>query len=110
MKTGNEMVWLVIILGGLQFGVLYNFFVNWLEKQDAMQGATSIIVAGGVAITLALSIPIIGFTNALSVLLIFVATGIPMIVGDWIRFVKKRRHDSEFLKNELLEELQNDKT
>ena len=66
---------------GLMFGIGFNAFTGWARKVGMLKGRTSLFVAAGVLVTLALT-AIISLPFTLMVVGAFVATGTPMIVGD----------------------------
>lgn len=70
-------------LGLFLFGLLYNLLVEKFQKRT--QRYTAELVVGGVLITVLASGFIIGWNNAAIVLGLFVASGLPMIVGSWVR-------------------------
>ncbi len=66
------------------FGLLFNRFV---ERHQARNGGiyTAFYVAGGVLLTLATAVLVIGLTDALLVAVLFAASGAPMILGSMQR-------------------------
>ncbi|GAP10587.1 hypothetical protein BECAL_01760 [Bellilinea caldifistulae] len=78
-----------VLLGLLLFGIGYNSLVAWLERRGYTEGFLSLIVAFGVAMTLA-GVAILSIHAALLTLLAFVATGTPMIVGSIVRYLRRR--------------------
>lgn len=67
----------------LVFGIVYNQLVERFQKRT--QRYTAELVVGGVLITVIISGFFIGWNNAGKVLILFVASGLPMIVGSWLR-------------------------
>ena len=67
----------------LAFGIAYNMIVERFQKRT--QRFTAELVVGGVLVTVLVSGLFIGFTNMAIVLIFFMASGLPMIVGSWIR-------------------------
>ena len=80
LESGH--VWALI--GALTFGILYAAAV-YVPLYGKRGGYTSLLVAFGVAVTLAACIPMIGLVNVLYVIAAFVASGVPMIAGEAIR-------------------------
>lgn len=78
-----------VYLGLLLFGILYNQVVEWLERRGYTEGYMSLIVAFGVAMTLA-GVSMLSIQAALITLGAFAASGVPMIAGSIIRYVRKR--------------------
>jgi ACR3 family arsenite efflux pump ArsB len=69
------------------FGWAFNYFVGSLE--DRKDGYLAMLVAAGVGITL-IGAAIISWQAAALVLACFVASGIPMIIGEITRSIQKR--------------------
>ena len=72
------------------FGVLYNWGIEkwpWLARR---RSAEQVVV--GVLVTLLASGFVIGWTHMLIVLILFTGSGLPMILGSWI---KAARDDQE---------------
>jgi len=93
-----------VLLGLLLFGIGYNSLVAWLERRGYAEGFLSLIVAFGVAMTLA-GVSILSIPAALLTLLAFIATGTPMIIGSIVRYIHRR----EATKRAIVEEI-HDKT
>jgi len=72
------------------FGIGYNALVERLEREIPDHGYTSILVVGGVVVTLIGAAFLVGLTNALLVGLCFAASGLPMIAGSMYRFIRRR--------------------
>jgi len=70
----------------LIFGILYNILVERFQKRSARY--TAELVAGGVIVTVATSGLFIGTTNMITVLVLFVGSGLPMMIGSWIRSIR----------------------
>lgn len=70
----------------LIFGIGYNILVERFQKRS--QRYTAELVAGGVIVTVTTSGFFIGWNAAGVVLLLFVASGLPMIIGSWLRSVR----------------------
>lgn len=83
---------LAVYFACLMFGMGYNVFIERLSEKGYLEGFISLVVAGGVLITLALT-AIISWQCTLIVLGAFVASGVPMILGSIWRYVKAREAD-----------------
>lgn len=77
----------VTLMGLFMFGWAFNALVNGLG--DLKEGYTSLLVVGGVLITL-LGVALISWQCALLTLAMFAASGTPMIIGEVIRSVRRR--------------------
>lgn len=98
-------LWLV----GLGFGVGYDRLVSWLERSGRAEGFTALMVVGGVGATLGLASLVVGLEAVLMVLLFFGATGLPMVIGAWERYTRRRQGEAEQLRA-LVREVMDDKT
>ncbi len=102
---------LLVAAGLVLFGGLYDHLVGRLEEKRLNRGFTSLLVVVGVGVTVGASALLIGLENALVVLALFVASGLPMIVGSISRYIRERaeedRRASEMTR-QLLEESQDD--
>ncbi len=76
-----------VLLAG--FGIAFNRVVDCLG--DLHQGYTSLLVACGTLITLAGAAFVVGWVDALLVLALFVPSGAPMIAGEVIRTIRRRK-------------------
>jgi hypothetical protein len=76
----------IAIIALFLFGVLYNQGIEkwpWLaQRRPAEQ------VIGGVLITVLVSGLIIGVEDMLIIMLLFAASGFPMLIGSWVRAAK----------------------
>lgn len=84
-------------VGLLGFGAVYDQLVAECHRRGYDDGYTSLLVVGGVGVTLAAAAPVIGRRNAERVFWLFVASGVPMIVGDIGRYVKRRKGHWEWV-------------
>jgi len=80
-----ENIWL-LFGAGLLFGIAYNMLIEWIEKQGWSEGMASIEVMFGVVVTLLIAQFAVGWQAVVSITLIFVATGSPMIIGSLLRY------------------------
>lgn len=79
-------------------GVIYNAFVGSLAEKK--EGYTSLFVALGVGFTLAAG-ALFYPSEALFFLLFFAASGAPMIVGDIVRYQRRRAEALERMRDEI---------
>jgi NhaP-type Na+/H+ or K+/H+ antiporter len=101
IQIGRELA--MAFLGLLLFGVSYNLLVEYFQKRT--QRYTAELVVGGVIITVLVSGFLIGWDKALIVLVCFVASGLPMIVGSWFRTARDEEAAKK-IAQESLQELQ----
>lgn len=106
--TGDVWVWVAVMVLGTGFGILYNFFVTWLSRRGWKKGATAGLVVIGVLVTLFLSVPLTGLVCAIKIGALFLATGWPMIVGDWVRYAIARQDEAQDVWQALQEALDDD--
>ena len=93
MSFGIKLAFSVI---GLSiFGFAYNWAVEHIQKRNPY--VTAELVALGVLATVLVSALLIGIDNALVVVVLFAASGFPMLVGSWVRIA----HDNEEAKREM---------
>lgn len=93
---------IIIGIGLLLFGIGYNYLVEWLEQHGFEEGYTAILVVGGVLVTLLASIPLVGVETFLTVLAYFAVSGLPMVLGSWQRYCKRRNQEREQARLEAL--------
>lgn len=86
----NCPIYVPILLALAAFGVVYNRWVESLERQGHDRGYMSLIVSLGCAVTLAGAGFIVGLKPVLWALACFVASGIPMIIGSVGRYCRAR--------------------
>lgn len=73
------------------FGIAYNYLVQWIERKG-IDGYEWAEVSGGVGLTLLLCLPLVGWQVVAWVLLAFVCSGAPMIIGAlWRRELRVKR-------------------
>ena len=78
-----------IFLGLVVLGIGYNALTALFERKGYMEGFTSLMVAGGVVMTL-LPLLLISPVFVLIVAGAFLASGTPMIIGSVSRYVRNR--------------------
>lgn len=79
--------------------------MTWLEYQDWEEGATAILVVGGVLYTIGLISVLIGHFTTM--LMCFAAAGTPMVVGSWIRYAVRRKRERRAARDKALKGLGN---
>ena len=87
------------------FGVGFNQLVTWLEYEDWEEGATALLVVVGVGYTICMISVLIGHFDTM--LWCFAASGTPMAVGSWIRYVQQRARERKEATDCALENLPN---
>jgi len=85
-----EMQLLCVIAGLFLFGLIYNAFVAWLERQGHDRGYTAFLVVGGTLITLVGLWVVTDLETVILTLICFAASGLPMILGSVGRHVRER--------------------
>ena len=86
-----------VLLGLFMFGVLFNAFVTWLGERK--RGQTALLVVAGVAVTL-LGVAVVDWQAAMWAALCFVASGSPMVFGEWWRNVVARGEEAAAAREE----------
>ncbi len=100
IQIGKEMAMAFLFL--LLFGVGYNLLVEYFQRRT--QHFTAEFVVVGVVVTVLVSGFMIGWINAAIVLGLFVASGVPMIFGSWIRTARDEE-DAKRIAQDSLREL-----
>jgi hypothetical protein len=108
METG--WVFIVVILGLLVFGGIYNHVVAGLEEKGHDRGYTAYLVVGGTLVTVLGAIPLIGVESAGMVLACFAASGLPMVVGSSKRHSQQREEFETRVQAIVREALNDEKT
>ena len=105
-----EAGWKVLAVMGILalFGLGYNAFVAWIEKNGHDRGFTALLVVGGTVVTLIGSLALIGWESTLLVVLCFVASGTPMIIGSLIRYAKTCLEQEKALREAAMEAVNGD--
>lgn len=86
MDSNGTQISSVIVIAWfalLAFGFGYNYVVDRFQRRT--QRFTAEFVVGGVILTVAVSGLFIGWENAVLVILMFIASGAPMLLGSWKR-------------------------
>lgn len=89
----------VAFIALLIFGVLYNQLVERFQKRT--QRYTAEMVVGGVLVTVVVSGFFIGWDNVAKVLILFVASGLPMMIGSWVRAARDDEEAKRIMKGQL---------
>lgn len=94
--NGTPFGWGLVIAVAIlfAFGIGYNIIVERFQQRT--QRFTAELVVCGVLITVLTSGLFIGWVDVAVVLILFIASGLPMIMGSWIRAA---RDDEEAKKN-----------
>lgn len=95
----------IVAIALMAFGAAYNWLVERLEQRGWDRGYTALLVAFGVAITLAGYAVVAGLEAALTVAGLFVASGTPMLLGSMLRHMRQREADERAARERLLEKL-----
>ncbi len=82
---------LVVYTGLFGFGIFYNRIVAYTNRKHGQHGYTSLLVVFGVFVTLAALSTRIGAINTLKIAAGFVASGLPMILGDTSRYLEYKQ-------------------
>lgn len=90
----NWTLYLTIVIILLLGGVLYDRLVAWLHRTDRERGLTAFLVVGGTLFTLAGAWVLYGTGVFVGVLGLFAASGLPMVVGSWVRYTDDRAKDA----------------
>jgi hypothetical protein len=85
------------------FGLGYDQFVGWLERNGYERGVTALLVVAGTLVTLLPILFIWGIRAFFRTFSLFVASGTPMIAGSLWRYVVER--DEERLASRRAAEL-----
>lgn len=88
----------LVMMGLFLFGVGFNWLIATLG--DLAEGYTSILVVGGVCATL-LGLAVLDTRAALLAVILFIASGLPMIIGSIWRTIKVRKAAIEAAKREI---------
>lgn len=95
IRVESGTIW-GVFFAMLLFGVGYNTLVAWLERKRYVEGYLSLVVALGVAVTLA-GVAVISWQAALLTLVMFIASGTPMIAGSILRYIQAREAEQKNL-------------
>ncbi len=87
-------VFTLTVAGLFLFGLIYAWIVRRLSD-SGVQGQTAYTVVVGVGVTVLASAFLVGWANALLVLVCFAASGLPMIIEYGQRTHKQQKDDRE---------------
>lgn len=109
METGEGWkigMMLVLLLG---FGLAYNEAVARVERSRYSRWVnTALLVVMGVMVTIACTLPMIGWKDTLIVFGCFAASGAPMAAGSYLRQIRRHQEDYQQAKALLSGGLMND--
>jgi hypothetical protein len=90
------------IVADAAFGVIFN---RWIAQHQSRNDGiyTAFYVAGGVLFTVATAVLLIGVEQALLVLVLFAASGLPMIIGSMQRHTERIQTTNETAISEAME-------
>jgi hypothetical protein len=98
---GNDLGTIsAVFLGLVLFGIGYNSFISWAERQGYTEGFISFSVVLGVVVTLG-GMAILNWKGAVTALCCFAASGLPMIVGSISRYLTSRKQAQETMVEEI---------
>lgn len=85
---------IAVVIGLLLFGMVYNRVVGWMEREGHADGYVAFLVCAGVGATL-LAWGLLGqrWNDVLLLLALFMASGLPMILGSMARHMRARARD-----------------
>lgn len=99
-------VLVAVVFGLTAFGYGYNRWVAGVVKQGQDRGYLSLIVALGVGVTvLGFGLAVWSLWAGLVLLVCFVASGLPMIVGSVSRYMRERAREEMEARHEAQREL-----
>ena len=96
---GKPELFIALLVIALAFGFGYAALVRRARKKGVIDRYTSLMVVGGVAITVSLGVPIFGIQPAVILLLLFTATGTPMVFENVDHHTKIDLAEREALKH-----------
>lgn len=91
---------LAMAFGGLfMFGILFAWLVNYIQKRTKHYTAELVVI--GSLVTVLVSGFIIGWAKMAVVLILFAASGSPMIVGSWITNALDEQHAKRIMMEKM---------
>lgn len=90
---------ITVYIGLILVGIIYAILIYLISEKGYLEGYTSLAVVGGVLVTLA-GVYFIFPLAAAYTLGAFVCTGTPMIIGDWLKNVRRRAKEQERIRAE----------
>ena len=85
----------LVMLSLVLFGIGYNALTMWLERNKLERGFVSLLVVGGVGVTVLAMTPLIGIEHVLILLAGLAAAGLPMMIGSIWRYMDARAADEK---------------
>ena len=82
---------LAVGAGLFLFGIAFDRFTGWFNRQPQGEERSAFLVVAGVAATVMMALPLIGRRAAQWLFFAFGCSGIPMILGQYIRFEARNR-------------------
>lgn len=96
-NIGEELVITFIAL--TLFGIIYNVAIERIPWLASRRSAEQVV--GGVLVTLLAGGFVIGWMHVVVMLILFTGSGLPMLIGSWVRAA----HDDNQAKREVIETL-----
>lgn len=90
-------LYLALILAAI-VGTAYNALVARANVTGKTEGYTALLVVGGVVITFMFISFFISLETLLVIMAFFIATGTPMLIGDIMRYIRRRDKGRKLLK------------
>jgi hypothetical protein len=97
MELETELIVTLIGLHVLSWG--YDALIGWLERRGYHDGYVSFFVVIGVTYTILATTWLIGIDAVLTLLLAFVASGSPMVLGSIARHLTERKREEDQLRD-----------
>lgn len=96
MDIGSNSGAIPVAIGAvlILFGILYDWLASYLHQKGHSEGYTSLLVVGGVLVTILAAGFVIGWPAVIWLLILFACSGTPMVIGDIYRYAKAR-HEFE---------------
>lgn len=94
-----------VSIASILFGIIYAVTIHLLREYGWLKGYTAFAVVAGVITTVTLSAFIIGLKAALIVVLFFICTGTPMILGDIYQNRLEAKRESGNIEIDILQAL-----
>jgi len=101
--NGSPLGVILVAFGLFIFGVLYNMAVEWARPRGWLEPYTSLWVAFGVLVTIAgagIVDLLVDWNASIITLVCFIASGTPMILGDFARYVRQVQAERNAIRDE----------
>jgi predicted tellurium resistance membrane protein TerC len=92
--------YLAVYFALLLFGVIYNAIIEHIERNKYIEGFTSLAVVLGVAVTVLACGFLVGWLTVGIVSLGFAFSGLPMVIGSVVRYVRARAVSQKMARDE----------